>query len=57
MRDWLGREINYLRMSLTERCDLKCIYCRDENYYCRGKQELRTDEPILLYGSGSRKYD
>ena len=51
MRDWLGREINYLRMSLTERCDLKCIYCRDENYYCRGKQELRTDEIAKLTDS------
>lgn len=51
MRDWLGREINYLRMSLTERCDLKCIYCRDESYYCKGKHELRTDEIEKLMDS------
>jgi cyclic pyranopterin phosphate synthase len=54
MRDWLGREINYLRMSLTERCDLKCIYCRDESFYCKGKHELRTDEIAKLTDSFTR---
>jgi cyclic pyranopterin phosphate synthase len=28
MRDSFGREIAYLRLSLTERCNLACIYCR-----------------------------
>lgn len=27
MTDRLGRIINYLRISLTDRCDLRCIYC------------------------------
>lgn len=27
MRDPLGRELNYLRVSLTDRCNLRCIYC------------------------------
>ena len=27
MRDSLGRELNYLRVSLTDRCNLRCIYC------------------------------
>lgn len=28
MKDWLGREIEYLRLSVTQKCNLKCIYCR-----------------------------
>ncbi|MFQ6083373.1 MAG: GTP 3',8-cyclase MoaA [Candidatus Aminicenantia bacterium] len=30
MRDLLGREINYLRISLTQDCNLNCIYCHRE---------------------------
>lgn len=40
MVDRLGRNIYYLRMSLTERCNLKCIYCREENEHCKAKSEL-----------------
>lgn len=27
MKDSFGREINYLRVSLTDRCNLRCVYC------------------------------
>lgn len=27
MRDSFGREIHYLRVSLTDRCNLRCVYC------------------------------
>jgi len=27
MKDKFGREINYLRISLTDRCNLRCVYC------------------------------
>ena len=27
MKDSYGREINYLRLSLTDRCNLRCVYC------------------------------
>ena len=27
MRDGLGREINYMRLSITDRCNLRCRYC------------------------------
>lgn len=30
MLDLLGRNITYLRVSLTERCNMRCIYCRPE---------------------------
>lgn len=30
MRDSFGRTIDYLRLSVTERCDLRCRYCMEE---------------------------
>ncbi|MDO4553294.1 MAG: GTP 3',8-cyclase MoaA [Bacillota bacterium] len=30
MKDHYGREIDYLRISVTDRCDLRCIYCMPE---------------------------
>ncbi len=29
MKDRFGREINYLRISVTDRCNLRCVYCMD----------------------------
>ena len=48
MKDWMGRELNYLRLSLTERCNLRCIYCRDVNSHCSGKNELTYEELRVL---------
>lgn len=31
MKDSYGREITYLRISLTDRCNLRCIYCMPTN--------------------------
>jgi cyclic pyranopterin phosphate synthase len=30
MKDIYGREINYLRVSITDRCNLRCRYCMPE---------------------------
>ncbi|MDN5332703.1 MAG: 3,8-cyclase [Tepidanaerobacteraceae bacterium] len=30
MKDRFGREINYIRVSVTDRCNLRCIYCMPE---------------------------
>ena len=27
MKDHFGRNINYLRLSITDRCNLRCKYC------------------------------
>ena len=48
MIDRLGRDIYYLRVSLTERCNLKCIYCREESDYYKGKNELTTEQYKIL---------
>ena len=29
--DPFGRAISYLRVSVTDRCDLRCVYCMSEN--------------------------
>lgn len=31
MRDRFGRKIEYLRVSITQRCNLRCIYCRPDS--------------------------
>lgn len=30
MKDTFGREINYLRISVTDKCNLRCRYCMPE---------------------------
>ena len=44
MRDSFGRDISYLRISVTDRCDLRCVYCMPEG----GTVPMRHDE-ILRY--------
>ncbi len=29
--DRFGRKVTYLRISVTDRCDLRCVYCMSEN--------------------------
>ena len=31
MRDSFGREVNYLRISVTDLCNLRCVYCMPKN--------------------------
>ncbi|HHV79438.1 MAG TPA: GTP 3',8-cyclase MoaA [Firmicutes bacterium] len=46
--DSLGRRIDYLRISVTDRCNLRCIYCMPENGIQRlGHDEMLRYEEIL----------
>jgi GTP 3',8-cyclase len=45
--DRFGRDINYLRISLTDKCNLRCVYCMPENMTFRPRQELLQDDEIL----------
>ncbi|MBQ4565360.1 MAG: GTP 3',8-cyclase MoaA [Oscillospiraceae bacterium] len=49
MKDRFGREIEYLRLSVTERCNLRCRYCMPEEGICKKRHEdmLTEDEMIL----------
>jgi len=48
MNDQFGRKIEYLRLSLTERCTLKCTYCRASEGLCPKKNELTADEFLRI---------
>jgi cyclic pyranopterin phosphate synthase len=45
--DRYGRTINYLRISLTDRCNLRCVYCMPENITFRPRAELLQNEELL----------
>lgn len=48
MNDRFGRIITYLRLSLTERCTLKCTYCRAAEGDCPKKSELTREELLRI---------
>jgi GTP 3',8-cyclase len=45
--DRFGRKIDYLRISLTDKCNLRCVYCMPEDMTFRPRHELLQDEEIL----------
>lgn len=48
MIDSYGRDIRYLRLSVTERCNLRCRYCMPEDGICKKPREaMLTEEEIL----------
>jgi len=46
--DRFGRSIHYLRISLTDHCNLRCVYCMPEDMVFRPNAELLQDDEILL---------
>ena len=44
--DPFQRNINYLRVSVTDRCDFRCVYCMSENMNFLPKKELLTLEEL-----------
>jgi cyclic pyranopterin phosphate synthase len=46
MIDPFGRPITYLRVSVTDRCDLRCVYCMAEDMTFLPKRELLTLEEL-----------
>src|SRR5271155_2125281 len=55
-----GREISYLRFSVTDRCDFRCVYCRAEHMSFLPKADLLTLEELdrlcsAFVASGVRK--
>jgi cyclic pyranopterin phosphate synthase len=45
--DRFGRTIHYLRISLTDHCNLRCIYCMPEDIVFRPNAELMQDDEIF----------
>ncbi len=49
MKDSFGREINYLRLSVTDRCNLRCRYCMPESGIEKKEHsQMLTEEEMLL---------
>ena len=46
LTDQFNRKINYIRISVTDRCDFRCIYCMSEQMNFLPKNELLTLEEI-----------
>lgn len=56
MIDPFGRRVNYLRVSVTDRCDLRCVYCMAEDMAFLPKAEILTLEELeRLCGAFVRK--
>jgi cyclic pyranopterin phosphate synthase len=46
--DRFGRKIGYLRISLTDHCNLRCVYCMPEDMTFRPTAEMMQDDEVLL---------
>lgn len=44
--DTFGRHISYLRVSVTDRCDFRCVYCMSENMSFLPKRDLLSLEEL-----------
>jgi GTP 3',8-cyclase len=60
--DSFGRKVDYLRISVTDRCNERCLYCRPEGYkgWERNSDHLTAEETIRVVrvaaGLGFRKF-
>ncbi|MDI9314341.1 MAG: GTP 3',8-cyclase MoaA [Hydrotalea sp.] len=48
LRDGFGRTISYLRLSVTDRCDLRCVYCMPAKMKFLPKKEILELEELLV---------
>jgi cyclic pyranopterin phosphate synthase len=60
LTDGLGRGVSYLRVSVTDRCDLRCVYCMAEHMTFLPKAQVLTLEELdriasVFVGLGVRK--
>ncbi len=62
MNDSFGRKVDYLRISVTDRCNERCLYCMPEGYkgWERKEEHLSAEEIIRIVrvaaGLGFRKF-
>lgn len=48
LHDGFGRKINYLRLSVTDRCDLRCTYCMSEKMQFLPRDQILSLEECML---------
>src|SRR5574340_1143563 len=44
MKDSFGRSIHYLRVSLTDRCNFRCVYCMPADMVFQNESHLLQDD-------------
>ncbi|MBS4098961.1 MAG: GTP 3',8-cyclase MoaA [Sulfuricella sp.] len=56
LQDRFGRRVEYLRLSVTDRCDLRCTYCIPEGFHGFEEPEhwLSQDEVVRVVGAFAR---
>ena len=47
MKDPFEREIDYLRISVTDRCNLRCLYCMPDGIEKKTHDEILRDEELI----------
>jgi len=60
VKDRFGRQITYLRVSVTDRCNMRCVYCMPDDVKFLPAEEILTYEEIarvvkVFAGAGIRK--
>lgn len=54
MKDQFGREVTYLRISITDACNLRCIYCMPEGQKCvRQSKDLMSADEIVEFAQAA----
>ena len=48
--DKFGRTVDYVRISVTDRCDFRCVYCMDEEMEFLPRERILTLEELELVG-------
>ena len=49
MKDTYGRTIDYLRISITDKCNYRCVYCMpQEGVELKRHEEILTFEEIIF---------
>lgn len=48
--DRFGRLVDYVRLSVTDRCDFRCVYCMDEEMEFLPRARILTLEELALIG-------
>lgn len=49
--DGFGREISYIRLSVTDRCDFRCVYCMAEDMTFLPREQILSLEELYQVGA------
>lgn len=55
MKDSYGRTIDYMRISITDRCNLRCRYCMPDGIHCVPPEDILTMEEIQAVAMAAGK--